>query len=200
MFTGIIESLGTVVSVDTASTGTRLVIRSGDVLAGARAGDSVAVNGACLTVVGLRDGAFATDLSVETLRRTTLHSLRPGDAVNLERPLRLDQRLGGHLVQGHVDGVGRITVLRPDGGGTWMEITPPAGLMRYLAEKGSIAIDGVSLTVAGMWDESRFAVALIPHTLAVTTLGRRSCGADVNIEVDILSKYVERLLGGARGQ
>ncbi|MGH2668559.1 MAG: riboflavin synthase, partial [bacterium] len=180
--------------------GTRLVIRSGEALSVARVGDSIAVNGACLTVVHLRDGEFATDLSAETLRRTTLRSLRPGDAVNLERPLRLDQRLGGHLVQGHVDGVGRITAILPHGGGTWMEITPPAELMRYLAEKGSVAVDGVSLTVAAIGDASRFAVALIPHTLAVTTLGRRGCGNEVNIEVDILSKYVERLLGGARGQ
>jgi len=200
MFTGIIEALGTVSSVDTASARTRLVIRSGEALTDARVGDSIAVNGACLTVVDLRNGAFATDLSSETLRRTTLRHLRPGDAVNLERPLRLDQRLGGHLVQGHVDGVGRITAIRPDGGGTWMEITPPAELMRYLAEKGSVAVDGVSLTVAAIGDASAFAVALIPHTLAVTTLGRRGCGNEVNIEVDILSKYVERLLGGARGQ
>lgn len=199
MFTGIIEELGTVVSLDAAEAGTRLVIRSAPLLAGARVGESIAVNGACLTIVDLRDGEFATDLSTETLRRTTLWSLRPGDAVNLERPLRLDQRLGGHLVQGHVDGVGMIAVLRPDGGGTWMEIAPPAGLMPYLAEKGSVAVDGVSLTVAAIGGV-RFAVALIPHTLAVTTLGRRRCGDGVNLEVDILSKYVERLLEGARGQ
>ncbi|MGQ0548792.1 MAG: riboflavin synthase [Armatimonadota bacterium] len=200
MFTGIIEGLGQVASLDAAAAGTRLVIRSGDVLNGARVGESIAVNGACLTVTDLRDGEFAADLSAETLRRTTLGSLRPGDPVNLERPLRLDQRLGGHLVQGHVDGIGRITALKPDGGGTWMEIAPPGRLMRYLAEKGSVAIDGVSVTVAVIHGDARFAVALIPHTLSVTTLGRRSCGGDVNIEVDVLSKYVERLLRGARGQ
>lgn len=200
MFTGIVEELGTVTSLEASPAGMRLVVRAGDVVAGAGAGDSIAVNGACLTIVDLNSGMFATDLTAETLRRTTLRSLRPGDRVNLERPLRLDQRLGGHLVQGHVDGIGRITAREPDGNGVWMEIAPPGGLMRYLAEKGSVAIDGVSLTVAGIQDGSRFAVALIPHTLAVTTLGRRGCGNEVNIEVDILSKYVERLLEGARGQ
>ncbi|HET8679544.1 MAG TPA: riboflavin synthase [bacterium] len=195
MFTGIIEEIGTVVSLDATPAGTRLVVRSGGFLADARVGESIAVSGACLTVVNLRDGEFATDLSAETMRRTTLRSLRPGDPVNLERPLRLDQRLGGHLVQGHVDGVGTITALHAGG---WMEITPPPELMRYLAEKGSVAVDGVSLTIASLEDSARFAVALIPHTLAVTTLGRRGCGSEVNIEVDILSKYVERLLGGAR--
>lgn len=201
MFTGIIEEIGTVVSLKATPAGTRLVIRSGRFLADARVGESIAVSGACLTVVDLRDGEFATDLSAETLRRTMLRTLRPGDPVNLERPLRLDQRLGGHLVQGHVDGVGTITELRAgdDGGGTWMAITPPPALMRYLVEKGSVAVDGVSLTIASI-DDGRFAVALIPHTLAVTTLGWRGCGSEVNIEVDILSKYVERLLGGARGQ
>ncbi len=198
MFTGIIEELGMVDSLTGGADGARLTVRAGALLDGARVGESIAADGVCLTIVALQDAAFAADLSVETLRRTTLGSLRAGDPVNLERPLRLDQRLGGHIVQGHVDGVGTITATRPEGEGVWMEIAPPPGLTPYLAEKGSVAIDGVSLTVAAMAHGARFAVALIPHTLAITTLGRRSVGDQVNIEVDILSKYVERLLEGVQ--
>jgi riboflavin synthase len=200
MFTGIVEAMGEVAAIERLPEGARLRVRVGGLLEGARVGESVAVAGVCLTMVDVGDGAFAADLAAETLRRTTLGRLRPGDAVNLERPLRLADRLGGHVVQGHVDGVGTITQVRPDGDGAWMEIEAPAALAPYIAEKGSIAVDGVSLTVAGLSDGSRFAVALIPHTLAVTTLGRRRPHDEVNLEVDILAKYVERLLEGLRAR
>ena len=198
MFTGIIEALGTVERSDGGAGNARLLVRAGAVLDGARIGDSIAVNGVCLTVTSLNDGRFTADVSLETLRRSTLGGLHTGDRVNLERPLRVDQRLGGHIVQGHVDGVGTIVDVRPEGDGVWMRIAPPVTLLTFLVEKGSVAIDGVSLTVAGLADDG-FAVALIPHTLAVTTLGRRRAGEQVNIEVDILAKYVQRLLEGARG-
>jgi riboflavin synthase len=197
MFTGIVESLGEVLAVDRTDEGGRLRVHAGALLDGARVGESIAVSGVCLTMAALDADVFAADLAAETLRRTTLGTLQPGDPVNLERPLRLDQRLGGHMVQGHVDGVGMVTAVRPEGDGAWMEIAPPAALQPYLAEKGSVAVDGVSLTVAGR-TPAAIAVALIPHTLAVTTLGRRRAGDKVNLEVDILAKYVERLLEGVR--
>jgi riboflavin synthase len=200
MFTGIIEEMGEVLSVEHRPDGARLRIRAGRLLDGARIGESIAVSGVCLTMVTVAPGEFEADLAAETLRRTTLGMIRPGDQVNLERPLRLDQRLGGHIVQGHVDGVGTITGIKPEGDGLWMEIAPPADLTRYIAEKGSVAVDGISLTVAGILEGGGFAVALIPHTLAATTLGGARVGGHVNLEVDILAKYVERLLEGARGQ
>ncbi|MDQ7858268.1 MAG: riboflavin synthase [Armatimonadota bacterium] len=200
MFTGIVEAIGQIEAIERLPEGGRLRVRAGAVLEGARAGESIAVAGVCLTMVEVVDGAFAADLAAETLRRTTLGRLHPGDAVNLERPLRLADRLGGHVVQGHADGVGTITQVRPEGDGVWMEIEAPAALAPYIVEKGSIAVDGVSLTVAGLPGGSRFAVALIPHTLAVTTLGQRRPHDEVNLEVDILAKYVERLLEGGRAR
>jgi riboflavin synthase len=200
MFTGIIEEMGEVRSVDHLKDGARLRIRAGGLLEGARIGESIAVSGVCLTMVKVAPGEFEADLAAETLRRATLWMVQPGDRVNLERPLRLDQRLGGHIVQGHVDGVGTITGIKPEGDGIWMEIVAPVDLARYIAEKGSVAVDGISLTVARVPANRGFAVALIPHTLAVTTLGRARVGRHVNLEVDILAKYVERLLEGARGQ
>ncbi len=200
MFTGIIEEMGEVLAVETLTDGARLRIRGGALIDGARVGESIAVSGVCLTMVSLAPGEFAADLAAETLRRTTIGGLQPGDPVNLERPLRLDDRLGGHIVQGHVDGVGTISAVAPQGDGIWMEIAPPPPLLLYIAEKGSVAIDGISLTVAKVLDGERFAVALIPHTLAVTTLGRRSAGDRANIEVDILAKYVERLVEGVRAR
>lgn len=200
MFTGIIEEMGEVLSVSHHQDGARLRVRAGALLDGARIGESIAVSGVCLTMVKVAPGEFEADLAAETLRRTTFWMVQPGDGVNLERPLRLDQRLGGHIVQGHVDGVGTVTGIRPEGDGIWMEIAPPADLARYIAEKGSVAVDGVSLTVARALEGGKFAVALIPHTLAVTTLGRARVGGHVNLEVDILAKYVERLLEGARGR
>jgi len=200
VFTGIIEAMGEVAGVERQPEGARLRVRAGPLLDGARIGESIAVNGVCLTIAALGGQEFTADLAAETLRRTTLGTLQPGDAVNLERPVRPEQRLGGHIVQGHVDGAGTIRVVRPEGEGIWMEIEPPPALLPYIAEKGSIAVDGVSLTVAGLPGGERFSVALVPHTLAVTTLGRRRTGDRVNIEVDILAKYVERLLEGARNR
>jgi riboflavin synthase len=191
--------MGTVTAIETQPDGARLRIRAGAVIEDARVGESIAVSGVCLTMVEFAPGEFASDLAAETLRRTTLGDLAPDDPVNLERPLRLDQRLGGHIVQGHVDGVGVIVAVIPEGDGIWMEIDAPASLAPYIAEKGSVAVDGISLTVAKVFAGGRFAVALIPHTVAVTTLGRKGAGAAVNLEVDILAKYVERLLEGVKG-
>jgi riboflavin synthase len=194
VFTGIVEERGRVRSLRAGPDGARLEVSCRTVAGDADVGDSVAVNGVCLTVVDRDDGALAFDLASETLARSTLDALRPDDAVNLERPVTLATRLGGHLVQGHVDGVGAVDAVDRDAGGWVLRVRPPAGLERYLVEKGSIAVDGVSLTVAAVADGG-FAVALIPHTLAATTLGERRAGDSVNLEVDVLAKYVERLLG-----
>ncbi len=181
MFTGLIEELGSLVARD----GPRFTFAAGVVTDDARVGSSIAVNGCCLTVVGLGPGWWAADVVDETLSRTTLGELGPGDPVNFERPVRLSDRLGGHVVQGHVDGVG--TVVAPAPG---LVIESPG--TRYIVEKGSVAVDGVSLTVVSV-DDARFGVAVIPHTAAVTTLGRRRAGDRVNLEFDLLAKYVERL-------
>ena len=196
MFTGIVEELGTVVSVTPVADGARIVITAATVLAEARLGDSIAVNGCCLTVVELGDGSWAADAVTETLDRTALGALRAGDGVNLERPVRVDDRLGGHIVQGHVDGVGTLVArdALPDGS-TRMRVTIPVELLRYVVEKGSITIDGISLTIAAVDDATAAVeIAVIPHTLAVTTLGPKAPGDPVNIEVDVLAKHVERLL------
>jgi riboflavin synthase len=181
MFTGIVEELGTVV----AREGSRLRIGATRVLEDARIGDSIAVNGCCLNVGASWWDAHVSD---ETYARTSLGDLAPGDPVNLERPVRLDDRLGGHLVQGHVDGVGQIVAAAPD-----LRVRAPDHLLRYVVEKGSITVDGISLTVVDALDDG-FTVAVIPHTAAVTTLGRKGPGDDVNLEVDIIAKYVERLV------
>src|SRR5919204_3219866 len=171
MFTGIVEELGAVRAVVRNATGARLEIAASRVLEDAEIGASIAVNGCCLTVVGLGPGWWAADAVEESLRRTCLGALRPGDRVNLERPVRLADRLGGHLVQGHVDGVGMILARAPAGdGSTMVRVQAPDYLLRYVVEKGSIAVDGVSLTVVGV-EPGVFSVALIPHTLAATTLG-----------------------------
>ena len=193
MFTGLIEEAGVVAGVGPAAEGARLTISAAAVLEGLSAGDSVAVNGACLTAVEVSAGGFAADCVPETLRRTSLGSLRAGDRVNLERPMRLGDRLDGHMVQGHVDGVGRVRGTRGEGESTILEIAPPASLLRYIVEKGSIAVDGVSLTVAERLPDA-FTVALIPHTMAVTTLGPGARDRAVNLEVDVLAKYVESLV------
>lgn len=191
MFTGIVEERG---RVRAAGRG-RLVVECATALADSDVGASVAVNGVCLTVVERAEDALAFDMSGETLARTTLGELRQDDPVNLERPLTLATRLGGHLVQGHVDGVATVEAVEAGEGGAVMRMRPPDGLARYLAEKGSVAVDGVSLTVAGV-EDGTFTVALIPHTLAVTTLGRRGVGDRVNVEVDVVAKYIERLTPG----
>jgi riboflavin synthase len=189
MFTGIVEELGSVREI-----GPRLVVSCRTVLADTEVGASIAVNGVCLTVVERGREGLSFDLSEETLRRSDLGRLAPGRPVNLERPVTLATRLGGHLMQGHVDGVGEVTAVEPeDAGGARMRVSPPLELFRYVVEKGSIAVDGVSLTVAGLGDDS-FWVALIPHTLAVTTLGVTRVGDPVNLEVDLIAKHVERLL------
>jgi riboflavin synthase len=194
MFTGIVEELGTVRAVAPNAAGARIEIAATTVLADAEVGASIAVDGCCLTVVALGDGWWAADAVEETLRRTCLGALHPGDRVNLERPVRLADRLGGHLVQGHVDAVGIVLERTPlpDGSARVRFGAPPA-VLRYVVEKGSIAVDGVSLTVTEVDDEG-FGVALIPHTLAVTTLGIKQPGEPVNLEADVIAKYVERLL------
>jgi riboflavin synthase len=190
MFTGIVEELGSVRSLD----GHRLQVDCSTVRQDSPLGASVAINGVCLTVVATDDAGLGFDLSEETVARTSLRRLGAGTRVNLERPVSLAARLGGHIVQGHVDGVGRVRSVTGDGaGGAWMRIDVPADLRPYTVEKGSIAIDGVSLTVAGTHDDG-VTIALIPHTLSVTTLGTTTTGDPVNIEVDMIAKYVERLL------
>jgi riboflavin synthase len=192
MFTGIVEELGVVVATTQAEGGMRLSVRA-DAVADAAGGDSIAVNGVCLTVADRDGSTFTADVMAETLRRTALDEVAVGDTVNVERAATLQTRLGGHLVQGHVDGVGHVAARRP--GGSWEDVTVelPAGLTRYVVEKGSITLDGVSLTVVSV-DDTTVAVSLIPETLRRTTLGRRAVGDPVNVEVDILAKHVERLL------
>jgi riboflavin synthase len=188
MFTGLVEELGRVRS----RKGDRLEIEASLVLEDAKIGDSTAVNGCCLTVVALGPSSWEADVTEESFGRTNLGDLRPGDPVNLERPVRLTDRLGGHLVQGHVDAVGTIIEPVPD-----LAIRLPAGLGRYVVEKGSITVDGVSLTVVDVTDD-RFTVAVIPHTAEVTTLGYKGPGDRVNLEVDVMAKYAEKLLEGYR--
>jgi riboflavin synthase len=199
VFTGIVEELGEVVALEELPDAARLTVRGPRVTAGAAAGDSIAVNGVCLTVTGTSDSTFSADVMGETLSRSGLGALGAGSAVNLERPLRLDGRLGGHIVQGHVDGTGTILERRPGEHWDAMRIAVPPPLARYVVQKGSIAVDGVSLTVSALggpggpdWIE----VSLTPETLARTTLGRKRPGETVNLEVDMIAKYVERLLGG----
>ncbi|MSO78774.1 MAG: riboflavin synthase [Acidimicrobiia bacterium] len=194
MFTGIVEELGSVRSMVLHDGGGRLEIDCTAVLADAEIGSSIAVNGCCLTVVEIGDGWWAADVQLESLDRTTLRSAQAGDPINLERPMRLGHRLDGHLVQGHVDGVGSVLVREAQTDSSEVvTIAADSSITRYIVEKGSITVDGVSLTVTSL-DEFSFSVALIPHTLAVTTLGARQPGDGVNLEVDVLAKYVERLL------
>ncbi len=193
MFTGIVEELGTVVARDDLVDAARLTVRGPLVASDAAAGDSIAVSGVCLTVVGTDGTLFTADVMRETLDRSALGNLRPGDQVNLERAVTLTGRLGGHLVQGHVDGVGIVKARESAEHWAQMRIGVPAGLIRYVVSKGSITVDGVSLTVAAVTDDS-LTVSLIPTTLAQTTLGGREPGDRVNLEVDIVAKYVEKLL------
>jgi riboflavin synthase len=198
VFTGIVEELGRVVEVTKlADDSARLVVSGPLVTDDARHGDSIAVNGVCLTVVTLAEGSFSADVMAETLHRSSLGALRPGDPVNLERPMAADGRFGGHIVQGHVDGLGRIRARRPSENWEVIEGELPADLARFLVEKGSITVDGVSLTVVEVVDGDQpwFSVSLIPTTLSATTLGSRQVGDPVNLEVDVIAKYVERMVG-----
>ena len=196
MFTGLVEERGAVRRIEARPGGRRLWIGARVVLEDAKVGDSIAVSGCCLTVVEVKPEEFAVEAVPETLRRTTIADLAPGDPVNLERALRLDQRLGGHLVQGHVDGVGTVREIVAEGSGRRLVLELPAELSRYVAEKGSIAVDGMSLTVASRRGD-RCEIALIPHTIERTTAGRWQAGDEVNVEVDLMARYLARLLDEA---
>lgn len=199
MFTGIVEELGEVVGIDDLGDSVRLTLRGPTVTSDARHGDSIAVNGVCLTVVDvLGDGRFSADVMAETLNRSSLGALVVGGPVNLERAAALNSRLGGHIVQGHVDGTGEVTSRTPSQHWEVVRISLPPELSRYVVEKGSITVDGVSLTVSAIGDDW-FEVSLIPTTLGLTTLGRAEPGTWVNLEVDVIAKYVERLLADQYG-
>ena len=197
MFTGIVEHVGRIESLERNAGGARLRLHAGPLAASLAVSGSVAVNGCCLTVVDLSGETFAADLSAETLRRTAFAEIKPGTRVNLERPLAAGKELGGHFVQGHVDGVGRVVRLSPEGPDCWLGVRVPAEIERYIAVKGSIAIDGISLTVAGIAG-GIVEAAIIPFTYANTNLRSLAPGDAVNLEADILAKYVERLLDSAR--
>ncbi|MFE2431471.1 riboflavin synthase [Streptomyces sp. NPDC059373] len=196
MFTGIVEELGDVVAIEELGDASRFRLRGPVVTEGARHGDSIAVNGVCLTVVDFGDGEFTADVMAETLDRSSLGALAVGSKVNLERPMALGGRLGGHLVQGHVDGTGTIVERKPSEHWEIVKVSLPADLTRYVVEKGSITVDGISLTVVDAGPDY-FTVSLIPTTLALTTLGAKQAGDPVNLEVDVIAKYVERMLGDA---
>jgi riboflavin synthase len=197
VFTGIIEELGVVESLEDQGDAARLTVRGPLVMADAGLGDSIAVNGCCLTVAERDQETFTADVMRETLDRTGLGALAPGDKVNLERAVTAAKRLGGHIVQGHVDGTGEVLARKPSEHWEIVEVSMPPGLSRYLVSKGSVAVDGVSLTVVDVADGDRptFTVSLIPETLASTTLGFKQEGDPLNLEVDLIAKYVERLLG-----
>jgi riboflavin synthase len=198
MFTGIIECAGSVASIDVRPDGARLVIHAPSVAETAGIGDSVAVNGVCLTAVELANGHLAFDAVTETLRRTSLGTLQAGQRVNLERPLRANGRFDGHVVQGHVDGTAELVSVTDEGNARRLRFRLPDSLLRYVVEKGSVALEGISLTLAAVGPEW-LEVVIIPHTWEVTNLGHKTPGDPVNVEVDILAKYVERLLGARAG-
>lgn len=193
MFTGIVEEVGTVRSVQRGSTSSFIEIQAHTVLEGTKLGDSIAVNGVCLTVTELGRDNFRADVMNETLSRSSLGSLRSGSPVDLERAMAAGGRFGGHIVSGHIDGTGTITDIKKDGIAQWYTVSAPPGIMRYIVEKGSIAIDGISLTVARV-TEGTFSVSIIPHTAAQTVLSHKKAGDTVNLENDIIGKYVEKLM------
>ena len=193
MFTGIVEHTGFVESLERGPEGGRLKVRAPELAPGLQVGSSIAANGCCLTIVEANGDAFAADISSETLRRTSFAEMKSGARVNLERPLTAGKELGGHFVQGHVDGVGRVARLRSEGNNWWFSVRVPQELGRYIAVKGSIAVDGISLTVAG-WQDGLVDLAIIPFTYTHTNLPSLKVGDPVNIECDILAKYVERLM------
>ena len=196
MFTGLVQDLGRVAAAESSGDGVRLVVTT-SLAPEIGEGDSVAVNGVCLTAVTVAAEQFEAEVINETLRRSSLHEVRPGAVVNLELPLRASDRLGGHVVQGHVDGVGHVAEITPDGFSRRIRITADPDVLRYVVGKGSIAVDGVSLTVSGI-DDASFTVSLIPETLERTSLGSAGVGTPVNLEVDVLAKYVEKLIGVPR--
>jgi len=198
VFTGLIEEVGRVRSVERANDGATLFVEARAVLEGARIGDSMAVDGCCLTITALAADGFTASAVPETLRRTTLGGWSAGRRVNLERPVTPQQRMGGHFVQGHVDGVARVEAVSPEGDGRRVRIVLPERLARFVAEKGSLAVDGVSLTVAGCVG-SAVEIAYIPHTLDVTVAGEYASGREVNVEVDLVARYVARLLEPSGG-
>lgn len=198
MFTGLVEEVGTIRSVASVGEGARVTIAASTVLGDVEMGASIAVNGCCLTVVEWGDDWWSADAVPETMDRTNLGGLAPGDPVNLERPLAANGRFGGHVVQGHVDGTGEVHSIEELDDGSWrFTFTLPSELANYVVEKGSIAVDGISLTVAAV-TPSTFSIAIIPHTFAVTAMGQRSVGDTVNLEADVLAKYVERLVRPTR--
>ncbi|MEV0779260.1 riboflavin synthase [Streptomyces sp. NPDC050428] len=198
MFTGIVEELGEVTAVENLGDSSRFRLRGPAVTEDAKHGDSIAVNGVCLTVVDLAEGEFTADVMAETLNRSSLGALVPGSRVNLERPMAVGDRLGGHIVQGHVDGTGTIVDRKTSENWEIVKISLPADLTRYVVEKGSVTVDGVSLTVVDAGPD-HFTVSLIPTTLALTTLGIKKPGDPVNLEVDVIAKYVERLMTSGTG-
>ncbi len=197
MFTGIIEETGTIRRIEYGAKSCILTVAASKVLSDVHIGDSIAVNGTCLTVCRFDGDSFSADVMPETMRRTNLGTLKSGSAVNLERAMAADGRFGGHIVSGHIDGTGTIRSLRREDNAVWVTIGADAGILRYIVEKGSIAIDGISLTVAKVTD-SDFAVSIIPHTGAETTLLQKRAGDVVNLECDIIAKYVEKLCGGQK--
>lgn len=198
MFTGIIEENGKVLRLDNSPSGCRLYIEASVVLDGTKIGDSIAVNGVCLTVTDMTDKSFAADVMPETLRRSSLGSLHSGSRVNLERAMAADGRFGGHIVSGHIDGTGKISGKKPEGNAVVVTIAAERNILRYIVEKGSIAIDGISLTVTRV-SSTDFSVSLIPHTAKETTLLSKNAGDIVNLENDIVGKYVERLMSTEKG-
>jgi riboflavin synthase len=193
VFTGIVREIGRVASVEGGEAGVRLIVEAPGTAPGIEVGGSVSIDGVCLTAEAVDDGLLQFHAVPETLARSSLSRLAAGDGVNVEPALRAGEPLGGHIVQGHVDGVGRVRSVAPEGDGQRVVVDAPESILRYCVEKGSITVEGVSLTVAGL-DDDGFSVALVPHTIAVTTLGSLSPGRQVNLEVDVLAKYVERLL------
>lgn len=195
MFTGIIEEIGKIKKIETIGPSARITISAKTILSDVHLGDSIAVNGICLTVTSFGEDYFVADIMNETIKRTSFHNMRIGTSVNLERAMRPYNRFGGHIVSGHIDATGLIKSVEKQCNATWYKIAPPAQLLRYIVEKGSIAIDGTSLTVAYV-DRESFKVSIIPHTSEVTILSSKRPGDKVNLEVDIIGKYVEKLLGG----
>ena len=199
MFTGIVEELGEIVSIDRQGVSGSIRIRAKKVLEGTKVGDSIAVNGICLTVTSMQDGMFTADVMAETIRRSSLAQAKAGDAVNLERAMAADGRFGGHIVSGHIDGTGTIRSYRREENAVWVTIEAKPEIMRLIVEKGSICIDGISLTVAAVMEDA-FSVSIIPHTGEETTLLTHETGAAVNLENDVVGKYVERLMNFASAE